>query len=520
MNSKILKAFCFISIFCFGCNPSIKSDLSKPNIVIIICDQLNPDALGCYGGPVPTPNIDKLASDGLLFENAVCPLPVCSPSRASLVLGTYPHEHGIAHNCMLYDYPAVADKSPDTEEGITNEDITLDRILHENGYNTYQFGKWHLTGEKLAYYEFNFGEHHEYAEEMTPVFNQVKQLPRERWMNWYDWILPVKRTERYEEAVKQTSPSFQERQYAEFITKIGELDIPVEQNFDYRVAEESIKAIHDAGDGPFILTCSFNYPHDPNVVPEPYYNMFNPEDIKLPDNHNNLDPYFEKAWSHKMVEELGEVGVREFLRCYYASVRLIDDQVGRVLDALKDKDRMDNTIIIFLADHGDMMGGHNMVWKSNHSFYDEVVRIPCIFSYPAKINHGKADFPINIADIPATLLSLIGHEVASTMTGNDLTPFLIGDLASEDAPQYVLCERLSTHPEHRRTVEPGRKGNFMIRGNGWKYVLYSDKKEFLYDLGNDPEELTNLADCAEYKTKKQEMNEELQRLLIKTNYKF
>ena len=235
---------------------------------------------------------------------------------------------------------------------------------------------------------------------------------------------------------------------------------------------------------------------------------------------NSVDPSYENTWSSNMVEELGETGVREFLRCYYASVKLIDDQVGRVLQELELEDKLENTIIVFTADHGDMMGGHKMVWKSNHSFYDEVVRIPMIISYPKHIAPDKAAFPINLVDLPVTLLGLVNQKIPEHMTGNDLSPFITGDKDHSEAPAYVLCSRLQAHPEHKRNVEAGRPGNFMIRGKGWKYVLYHNGKEFLYNLIDDPEELNNLSSDPDFQDKKEELNNELIKLLEKTHYKF
>ena len=501
-----------------SCQPSRETKF--PNILVIICDQLNADALSCYGGPVPTPHIDKLAGEGLMFRNAICPLPVCSPSRASLVLGEYPHEHGIIHNCMLHDYPAVADSQPVTQQGINNEDLTIDRILNENGYQTYQFGKWHLTGEKLDYMKIGFREHYEYAGEMAPVFNQVQKLPPEKWMDWYGWILPVKQAPEYLDVVRHTSDEFRSYQYADFILKIGELELPREENFDVRVADMTIRAIDEMNNAPFMLTCSFNSPHDPNVAPEPYYSMFDPDSLHLPANYTSIDPYFTRSWSARVVDEIGEAGVKEFLRNYYASVKMVDDQVGRVIRALESKDKLQNTIIIFTADHGDMMGSHRMIWKSNNSFYEEVVRIPLIIHYPALLKPGQPQFPVSTVDLPVTLLGFSGLTVPAQMSGNDLSQFMTGEKSEDEAPKYVLCERLNPHPGHLRDVEPGRPGHFMVRGEGWKYAIYQDGKEFLYDLHNDPEERANLSDHPECRDRKSGMKDELIRLLKKSNYKF
>ena len=123
----------------------------RPNVLLIMCDQLNAGVLGCYGGQVPTPNIDRIAREGVRFDNAVCPTPFCSPTRASIVTGQYPHAHGIVTNVNRRDYPAI--RSPATEEGIKAADVTTEKLLHGAGYSTHHYGKWHLLDEDLPYYE-------------------------------------------------------------------------------------------------------------------------------------------------------------------------------------------------------------------------------------------------------------------------------------------------------------------------------------------------------------------------------
>ena len=250
----------------------------RPNILLIMCDQLNASVLGCYGGPVPTPNLDRLASEGVLFHDAVCPTPFCSPSRASLITGVYPHSHGIVHNVNQQDYPAIP--SPPTEESIHSQDITTEKLLNSSGYDTHHYGKLHLNHANLPYYEDVFGEHVEYEQQMSPIFDQVKTLPPDKRMEWYGWHLPVEVSSQLQEAVSSLGDQLTEKRLSDFITKMGRLDWPLEHVFDVQVAERTIERLGQLGQNPFMLTCSFNYPHDPNVVPSPYYEMFPPESIE------------------------------------------------------------------------------------------------------------------------------------------------------------------------------------------------------------------------------------------------
>jgi arylsulfatase A-like enzyme len=230
----------------------------RPNVLIILCDQLNAGVLGCYGGPVPTPHIDCLAREGVRFENAVCPTPFCSPTRASIVLGQYPHTHGIVTNINRRDYPAI--KASATEEGIKATDATTERRLHAAGYATHHYGKWHLLDDDLPYYRDMYGEHHEYAVEMADVFQAVRQRGPSEWMDWYGWALPVEQSAEFRVAVEKQRDRWPAGPLSEFVTKMGRLTLPAAQHFDIRVADKTVERIAAARGAPWMITCSFNDP--------------------------------------------------------------------------------------------------------------------------------------------------------------------------------------------------------------------------------------------------------------------
>ena len=482
-----------------------------PNILLMMCDQLNAGVLGCYGGPVSTPNIDRLAAQGVVFSNASCPTPFCSPSRASLITGLYPHTHGIVCNINRRDYPAIA--APPTEEGIKESDITTEKLLNAAGYSTH-----HFRDEDLPYYADMFGEHHEYAELMRSTFERVRDRPQDEWLDWYGWALPTERYAPFQQAVHALGNAWEGHPHAEFITKMGRLEFPPEQVFDVLVADRACACLRNAGPEPFMVTASFNYPHDPNVVPSPYYEMFPPDALRLPSNSSTREPRFEGEWSRRVVADLGEVAAREFLRIYYASVKLVDDQVGRILEALEATGRSSETIVIFTADHGDMAGGHGMVWKSTSSFYEDVVRIPLIIRCPGRLKPQRTDLPACLTDLMPTLLGLTGHPVPEHVQGHSLAPFLVGDAEPATAPAYTFSERIPPNPEHTRTVASDVKGAFMVRGEGWKYFCYPSGEEYLYDLAEDPLETTNLAADRACEERKAELQSELHRWLARTAY--
>lgn len=479
----------------------------QPNVLILMCDQLNAAVLGCYGGPVPTPNIDRLAREGVRFDNAVCPTPFCSPSRASLITGLYPHKHGIVLNVNRRDYPAY--DSPPTQEGVKAADITTEKLLHAAGYATHHYGKWHLMDEDLPYYRDMYGEHHEHARELAAVFTAVRQRDAGTWMDWYGWALPTEQSAAFRRAVASVRDRWQKEKFAEFVTKMGRLQLPLAQHFDVRVADKTVERIAALRDRPFMITCSFNAPHDPNVVPSPYYEMFDPARITLPANRGVIEERFRNDWGRRIVADLGEPGLREFLRVYYAMVKLVDDQVGRILKALEASGQLGRTIIVFTADHGDMAGGHGMVWKSTGAFYDEIVRVPLLVRYPSAFKPQGSELAVDLTDLMPTLLELTGQPVPPGAQGQSLVPFLTGRQDASQARRYSFCERVGGNRQNSRKLDARANGSFMVRGQGWKYIRYADGTEYLYHLAADPGETINLASHPAQQQRKQEMIEAL-----------
>jgi len=150
---------------------------------------------------------------------------------------------------------------------------------------------------------------------------------------------------------------------------------------------------------------------------------------------------------------------------------------------------------VFTADHGDMMGGHGMVWKSTNSFYEEVVRVPLLIRYPERFKPQVSDLAADSTDFMPTLLELTGHRILqqAQVQGQSLVGFLTGRRDLSEARQYTFSERVRGNPQGRREVLAGTKGAFMVRGNGWKYLRYENGQEYMYDLSQDPGETRDLA---------------------------
>ncbi|MEW6356845.1 MAG: sulfatase-like hydrolase/transferase [Planctomycetota bacterium] len=485
----------------------------KPNVLVIMCDQLTARVMSCYGGPVATPHMDRIASEGVVFEEATCPTPVCSPSRASFVMGQYPHTHGIVTNVA-----GGRQKERPPQPGLTPEDATTEKILHGDGYATHHYGKWHLEGAKpLPYYSDMYGPN-DYGKEMEGRFEEVRKTDPSGWMRFYNWALPVDVAPSVRQAAAALGDKWAKVRYADFIVKMGRLTWPLKDHYDVRVADRTVKRLASLGDKPWMVTCSFIAPHDPNVAPSPYYEMFDPDKIELPANRQTREERFEKNWSRQIVADLGEPSLREFLRIYYGMVKLIDDQVGRVLKALDETGKADDTIVVFTADHGDMAGGHGMVWKSTDAFYDDIARVPLMMRYSRRLKPGRMKIAACMSDIMPTLLELTGKAVPEGVQGKSLAPFMAGQRPESEAPPFSFSERIPANRDGTRKVKPGTRGSFMIRGKGWKYIRYAQGDEYLYHLADDPGETKNLAAAQEHKAQKEGLSAELDGWLRRTGY--
>jgi len=489
----------------------------KPNVLMLVCDQLTASVLSCYGGPVETPNIDRIAREGVRFNQATCTTPFCSPSRASLVTGMYPHAHGIVVNCS-----DSGDANPAKQGGITREDITLEKLVNQLGYATHHYGKWHLFGERLPCYPDMYSPHPEYSGEMREVFAKARAGDPANRMEWYTWSLPVETAPELKAAVANLGDRWKDARLREFIVKMGRLKLPLEQVIEVRTANRTINQIRSlaANQKPFMVTCSFNGPHDPNATPSPYYEKFDPAEIVLPANRDVRAARFERHWSRRIVADLGEPGLREFLRIYYGMVTLIDDQVGRILRSLEETGALDDALIVFTSDHGDMAGGHGMVWKSNDSFYDEIARVPLLIRYPRLFKPQQSELAADFTDVMPTVLEILGQPIPKQVQGQSLVPFLTGREKPKKPRQYSFCERVSANARNDRHVLPGTPASFMIRGHGWKYIRYRNAKpeEFLYHLTDDPGETRNLIGEKKCASQREKLSKELDAWLVRTGW--
>jgi len=465
------------------------------NVLVLMMDQHHHAAMSCAGNPViKTPNIDRLAREGVRFSNAVCATPYCSPTRASLVTGRWPHSTGIVVNC-----------TPGAPALTTGDDTTED-ILFDKGYATEQIGKWHLGAKSdFRCYESSLSmrdrmrAHRDFlrSKRFTPSPPRDGEKLLEKagvyttpW-NHATW-------EKYHAA-----PAGKRK--GQDLMAIGRQAMPAEWELWGQMASDAVEWLQKNRTHSFMLTYSAGPPHALWTAPDPWYSMYDPATVPVPKTLTDPIPQaYTRSGPARKGHFLGEKGFREMIRCYYAQVTMIDTYIGRILDALDETGLAKNTLVIYISDHGDMQGLHGgMLGKSLPAFYEEIVRVPMMMRLPGVIPAGKVvKAHANSVDLCPTILDYLGANVPKTVQGQSLRPVIEG--RRRDEVGYGFSER------------PGGR---MIRAEGWKYCLFfskNSKREELYDLRHDPTETRNLADDAQYAEQKSRLRQALVQHMVKT----
>jgi N-acetylglucosamine-6-sulfatase len=393
----------------------------QPNIVFILSDDHRWDHLSILGHPfVETPNMDRLAAEGILFENAFVTTSLCSPSRASFVTGTYAHTHGVKNNITPWD----------------NDNVTYMELLKYAGYDTAFIGKWHMPGE---------------LPELRGVDEFITFTVQGGQGKYFDCPLIVNGVE--EPSRKPYITEELTDRALEFMTK-------------------------DRGN-PFCLALCHKAVHHQYLPPPEYADRYSDVDVDYPDEMNPLVLF--EAQNH-LFGAFGTVDIH--YKNYCEALYAMDEQIGRVLDALDEMGVADDTVVIYTSDNGYFWGEHGQIDK--RWAYEESMRIPFIVRYP----RGMTDAGRNVAgmilnvDVAPTLLDLAGVDVPKHMEGESFKPYLTNpySLGREDWLYEYFKDYPYRYPPH-----------YAVRTNTHKYILYDGrKKPEIFDLKNDPKEMNNL----------------------------
>jgi len=435
----------------------------RPNVLLITADQLRADAMGCYGNAIcRTPNLDALGSGGAVFANAFTPNPICVPARATITTGNYSHVcTGVKNNGGL----------------IRDDQVKLAAHFAARGYQTYACGKLHYVpyappGRPRLLHGF---QHCDLTESGRYVHQHDPQLQHRGLEDYIDYLADVG-WGGYSRAHGSGNND----------VRPCPTPLPAEHHVDHWVADRTIQRLTDhlAGhaDEPFLIWCSFPKPHSPYDPPYEYVKLYDPRDMPDPAGCEALladrNPVLERTRITHAMDTLSPAAMKVIKAYYYALITHQDAQVGRVLEALQAAGVADDTIIVYTADHGDLMGDFGAFFKSN--FLEGSVHVPMIFSGPG-VAAGTREQLVGLQDILPTLASLTDCPIDRAVHGMDLT----AALADAGAPgRDVFYAQCGDAPRQAAMLCDGR----------WKYC-YSQEgpTEELYDLQADPQELVNLA---------------------------
>ncbi|MEP6957043.1 MAG: sulfatase, partial [Chthoniobacterales bacterium] len=420
--SPMKSLLALLVVLCGLCITARAAEASRPNIVVVLADQWRAQAFGFAGDPnVHTPNFDKLAGESVRFINAVAGLPVCSPTRASLLTGQRPLTHGV----FLNDVPL--------NPGAT----TFPKVLGTAGYDTAAIGKWHIDGH-----------------------GRTSFIPPERHQGFDYWKV-CECTHNYTDSVfyGDTSEKLHWSGY-------DALD-QTRDACDYLRSRKK-------GEKPFLLWLAWGPPHDPYMTaPAKYRALYDPAKLALRPN----------------VPAAMEAATRKNLAGYYAHCSALDDAMGELLATLKESGLAENTIFVFSADHGDMLGSQGMMKKQKP--FDESARVPMLIRWPATpgTSPRTVDAPINSEDLMPTLLGLSGTPIPKSVEGLDYSGYLRGGANPGDDATVLLC----VAPFGEWDRKKGGKEYRGVRTTRHTFVRDLEGPWLLFDNEKDPYQQHNLA---------------------------
>ena len=429
-------------------------EVKRPNILFLMTDQHRADCMGCSGNSIiKTPNLDRIAREGIRFTQAYSSTPSCTPARAGLLTGLSPWHHG------MIGYGKVAERYP----------FELPRAMHDAGYYTYAIGKLHYAPQR-NYHGFDGALLDESGRAQSQGFVSD-------YRKWFHAKAP------------DLNPDATGIGWNEY--RAGVYALPEELHPTRWTGDRAVEFIrgYDRKE-PFFLKVSFARPHSPYDPPKRFMDMYKPEDMPAP-NVGKWAAKYAPATQSNLSSWHGDLGLeqaRKSRQGYYGSVSFIDEQIGFVLKALEDKGMLDNTLIMFTADHGDMLGDHNL-WRKSYA-YDGSAHIPMLMRWPKSMGcqtrrGSTAPQPVELRDILPTCLDMAGKSAPDKkLDGASLLDLARGE--SKHWREYIDLEHDTCYSKenHWNALTDGR----------WKYIFHAfDGSQQLFDLSNDPGELLDLA---------------------------
>lgn len=457
---------------------------ARRNIVFLMTDQHRTDTLGCYGNRhAHTPNLDRLSESGTRFDNAFTPTAICTPARASLLTGKAPFRHRLLAN---------SEWNIGYRTDLADGEFKFSEELRRRGYNVGLIGKWHV-GEKATPADYGFD-----GPDLGGAINPVLHEDYQAYLSEHGFP-PV----RLNDTVHGTLPGGRQGHLL-----AARLDQPVEATFEHFLADSAISMLRRyAGEGkPFSLSVHFYGPHLPYIIPAEYYDLIDPRVVELPESFAEtfagkppVQSRYSEYWSS---DSFSPDDWRKLIAVYWGYVALIDFEMGRVLDALDEIGHRDSTAVFFTADHGEFTGSHRLNDKGP-AMYDDIYRIPGLLRVPGSPAGVADDHFVTLMDWTATILELAGADAADAVDGASVIPLTRGDEAPDWREDFVG----EFHGHHFHYQQR------MLRTASHKLVVNPESFNELYDLQNDPSELTNVYDVPAYDEIRRKMCHRLYRQL-------
>ncbi len=451
---------------------------SAPNLLVLMTDQQRFDTLACYGNTaIDTPNLNRFAERAVVFDEAYCTTPVCAPSRGSLLTGLWGHQHGVLNNW---------------EQPMDLRHRSLPRLLADGGckFDTHGYmGKWHLGYDIIE----------------GCGFDEVVTLKKRK-------FAPSK---------APAPPS-----YEEYVEQLGmnlpHQKMPAEHSMPGFLVSRALDFIERHKGERWSLQVCFDQPHppyrscrdgtvDPQTLPLPPNFLAPPTENQPAFIRDKISALLEKE--HEGCNLNTEAGWRELMACYWGNMSNVDFHIGRLLYAMQASGLLDNTIVVFTSDHGEMMGSHSLLHKA--VMFQEATRVPLLVRLPGQNMQARLPGPVSQIDLVPTLLDLCGAPaMADGLPGKSLADSCRAGAVGESLvpetdgkPVFIEWHASRVHPVNKQACQVDART--VITQDRKRYTIYADGGEELYDLQSDPVEMINLAGLPEQATSIRELRSRL-----------
>lgn len=454
--------------------------MKQPNLLFIYTDEQAFNTLAAYGNTrIQMPNLNRLAEESVVFDQAYVSQPVCTPSRSTLLTGLYPHTNGCTENSIP----------------LKNDTLCLPEMINKGSYITAHYGKWHLGDEIFPQHGFN-------------EWCSIEDGYRQYYSKNKD---PDKKSDYHHFLIKNGFTP----ESGDHFSRMETARLPEEYSKPAFLAERASRFIRENRKEPFILYVNFLEPHMPFFGPRD--NQYNIEDILLPENFDNSPAesqslksrLFEQCYSERKGGLKNESDWRRVIANYWGLCSLVDTHAGTILKTLEECELKDNTIIVFTSDHGDMMGSHRLIGKC--VMFEEAIRVPFLIRLPGQSADKRIMGPVSQIDIVPTLLDLMGQAIPEHLPGKSLKPFIenkeeiflkedvfVEWNGSNTGCEDVLCQpQIPDYVSEIASLEEIKKAisdpvRTIITPEGWKLNFSPRGEHELYNLKKEPDETQNL----------------------------